>query len=94
MAKNEQSQEQRVSVKDSLTPCERIGCRWFHGEAPDGGHAQAFLQQDPLHYSKVDILTFQGQVTRVLCPYLQEGKCTSSNKPEGREHCYIAKSRT
>ena len=43
----------------------------------------------PKYPSKVEILLRRGQVEKVTCAYLDDLRCASPNRREGRDRCYM-----
>ena len=83
MSKNEQSQEQNLNV-ESDKKLEETNCDWY---CPPKDAGQ--ILHDPWAFKKVKVLSYKGKVTQVICQFLVDEKCTSSDRPVGKDRCYI-----
>lgn len=72
-------QERIIALEDGQqTRLEGLDCHWFqqmHPTFEPGG--------------KINVLTYQSRISRVICPHLVSGKCTSGARPEDSDLCYV-----
>ena len=83
MGKNEQSQEQKLSIEGDKK-IEKVNCSWFR--PPEGVGANV---NDPWAFKKVQVLQYKGKITQVICEYLVDEACTSTEKPTDKNRCHI-----
>lgn len=88
MSKNEQSQGQEIKI-ETKTEFNTVMCPFFTPIKTKDREHEFFQKVSPEGFRQVKVVAYQGKMTQVLCPYRDEGKCKSPERPEDRKVCFI-----